>query len=98
MPEAFSDLVGSILAREPKRRPVDTVALQRELEERLAWARSCPLPAPTRRESRRPLFTRPSSAPSSRPMEEPIPDRKGLFRGDTGVYLATVPKDYEVVQ
>ncbi|MCK8504231.1 DUF932 domain-containing protein [Myxococcus fulvus] len=32
------------------------------------------------------------------PMEEPIPDRKGLFRSDTGEYLATVHKDYEVVQ
>jgi len=29
---------------------------------------------------------------------EPIPDRKGLFRGDTGEYLATVHKGYEVVQ
>ncbi|WP_164002310.1 DUF932 domain-containing protein [Pyxidicoccus caerfyrddinensis] len=38
----------------------------------------------------RPLF--------SPPMEEPIPDRKGLFRGDTGEYLATVHKGYEVVQ
>ena len=35
VPEAFSDLVESILARDPKRRPVDTVALQRELEDLL---------------------------------------------------------------
>jgi len=36
VPEAFSDFVESILARDPKRRPVDTVALQRELEDLLA--------------------------------------------------------------
>jgi hypothetical protein len=34
----------------------------------------------------------------SLPMEEAIPDRKGLFRGDTGEYLATVHQGYEVVQ
>ncbi len=35
VPEALSDLVESILSRDPKRRPVDTVALQRELEDLL---------------------------------------------------------------
>ena len=36
VPEAVSDLVESILSREPKRRPVDTVALLRELAGLLA--------------------------------------------------------------
>ncbi|XXF75300.1 serine/threonine-protein kinase [Myxococcaceae bacterium GXIMD 01537] len=36
VPEALSDLVESILSRDPARRPVDTEALQRELSELLA--------------------------------------------------------------
>ncbi|MDY7230620.1 serine/threonine protein kinase [Hyalangium rubrum] len=36
VPEALSDLVESILSRDPKRRPVDTEALRRELAELLA--------------------------------------------------------------
>ncbi|MCP3145007.1 serine/threonine protein kinase [Pyxidicoccus xibeiensis] len=36
VPEPFSDLVGSILSRDPSKRPVDTEALRRELEELLA--------------------------------------------------------------
>lgn len=38
----------------------------------------------------RPLF-----APG---MDEPIPDKKALFRQDTGEYLATVNRGYEVIQ
>ena len=34
----------------------------------------------------------------SPPMESPIPDKKALFREDTGDYLSTVSTGYEVVQ
>jgi hypothetical protein len=34
----------------------------------------------------------------SPPMEGPIPDKKALFREDTGDYLSTVSTGYEVVQ
>ncbi|SEN18165.1 hypothetical protein SAMN05444354_1331, partial [Stigmatella aurantiaca] len=34
----------------------------------------------------------------SPPMEGPIPDKKSLFREDTGEYLSTVSTGYEVVQ
>ncbi|MDC0708750.1 DUF932 domain-containing protein [Stigmatella sp. ncwal1] len=35
---------------------------------------------------------------SSPPMEGPIPDKKALFRDDTGAFLAVVNKTYEVIQ
>jgi|GEM_PF-1093315 len=35
---------------------------------------------------------------SSPPMEGPIPDKKALFRDDTGQYLATVHRSYQVIQ
>ncbi|HEX8821233.1 MAG TPA: DUF932 domain-containing protein [Archangium sp.] len=38
---------------------------------------------------------RPVFAPG---MDEPIPDKKALFRQDTGEYLATVNRGYEVIQ
>jgi phage/plasmid-like protein (TIGR03299 family) len=35
---------------------------------------------------------------SAQPMEGPIPDKKALFREDTGQYLATVHRSYQVIQ
>jgi phage/plasmid-like protein (TIGR03299 family) len=35
---------------------------------------------------------------SAPPLEGPIPDKKALFRDDTGAFLAVVNKSYEVVQ
>jgi phage/plasmid-like protein (TIGR03299 family) len=35
---------------------------------------------------------------TAQPMEGPIPDRKALFREDTGQYLATVHRSYQVIQ
>jgi hypothetical protein len=31
-------------------------------------------------------------------MEGPLPDKKALFREDTGAYLATVNRGYEIIQ
>jgi len=75
VPEALSDLVEDILSREPARRPVDTEALQRELEELLADPGpdySAPVHPPSEQrqpepsEGAAPVTLEPTSTPRSR--------------------------------
>jgi serine/threonine protein kinase len=75
VPEALSDLVESMLSRDPKRRPVDTEALQRELAELLAdpgadYAAPVHPPSEQRQaapyEGEAPLPVEPASKPRSR--------------------------------
>ncbi|MCK8503686.1 protein kinase [Myxococcus fulvus] len=75
VPEALSDMVETILSRDPKRRPVDTEALQRELAELLAdpgadYAAPVHPPSEQRHaepsEGEAPLPVEPTSRPRSR--------------------------------
>ncbi|NMO17482.1 serine/threonine protein kinase [Pyxidicoccus fallax] len=75
VPEALSDVVESTLSRDPRRRPVDTIALQRELEDLLTdpgadYAAPVHPPSELRQagpsEGETPLPVEPASKPRSR--------------------------------
>jgi serine/threonine-protein kinase len=78
VPEALSDLVEAVLSRDPKRRPVDTEALRRELAELLADPGAD--------------YQAPAHLPSEqrRPGAELHPPRKGGWRIAAGAVAAVV--------
>jgi serine/threonine-protein kinase len=91
VPEAFSDLVESILAREPKRRPVDTVALLRELEELLADPGpdyATPVHPPS--EQRQPERAAGDAPLLGEPASQSRPRGLGALAAGAAVVLATV--------
>ena len=92
VPEPVSDLVGSILSRDPAKRPVDTEALRRELEELLADPGAdyaAPVHPPS--EQRRPEPSEGESPVTLEPTSKPRPRRLGaLAAGAAAVVLAAV--------
>jgi serine/threonine protein kinase len=85
VPEALSDLVASILSRDPKRRPVDTEVLRRELAELEADPGDdyqAPAHAPSEQRQREPLD---GAEPA-----ELHPPRKGRWRIAAGAVAAVV--------
>ena len=92
VPEPVSDLVGSILSRDPAKRPADTEALRRELEELVAEPGAeyaAPVHPPS--EQRRPEPSDWESPVTLEPTSKPRPRRLGaLAAGAAAVVLAAV--------
>jgi len=92
VPEAFSDLVESILSRDPARRPVDTEVLRRELVELLEDPGpdyAAPVHPPS--EQRQPELSEGESPAMPEPASKPRPRRLGaLAAGAAAVVLAAV--------
>jgi serine/threonine-protein kinase len=92
VPEAFSDLVESILSRDPARRPVDTEVLRRELVELLedpGADYAAPVHPPS--EQRQPEPSDGEAPPTPEPARKPRPRKLGtLAAGAAAAVLAAV--------
>ena len=92
VPEAFSDLVESILSRDPARRPVDTEVLRRELVELLEDPGpdyAAPVHPPS--EQRQPEPSDGEASPTPEPASKPRPRKPGvLAAGAAAAVLAAV--------
>jgi len=92
VPEAFSDLVESILSRDPARRPVDTEVLRRELVELLEDPGpdyAAPVHPPS--EQRQPEPSDGEASPAPEPARKPRPRKlRTLAAGGAAAVLAAV--------